>query len=80
MPYALEITDIFTWTVRIQGQLVDISCTHLALLPCSLHSVSSVSEVIQALESSHFCIGNDDSKYSPLQASRKGVFMDAAGA
>ncbi len=28
--YVLEITDTFTWTVRVHSKLVDISCTPLA--------------------------------------------------
>lgn len=76
MSYVLKITDTFTWTVRVQSKSVDISCTPLAHFPCTLRSVITVSEVIQSLDSSHFCIGNEDSKFFPLQEARKGVFLD----
>ncbi len=38
--YVLEITETFTWTVRVHSKLVDISCTPLAKFPCTLRSVT----------------------------------------
>ena len=75
----IGLDDTFSWTVRVLGKLVDISCTYLRLLPFNLQSGSGVLEVLQRLESSHFCMGNDDPKFFLLRASRKGVFMDATG-
>ena len=41
--------------------------------------MSSIRDVIKLLDSLHFCIGNADEKYFPLQDARKGVFMDSTG-
>lgn len=79
MSYALELFAAFTWTVRVQGQLVNIYRTPLAVFPCTIQSVATVSEVIQSLNCSHFCTGNADSQFFPLQVARKGVFMDSTG-
>ena len=72
----MEVTQDFTWTVRLQGQLIDLASTHLAALPSNLQSVANITAVLDSLDSCHFCPGNSDAKFIPLQASRKGVFRD----
>ncbi len=62
--------------VRVQGKLIDMPDN---LLPVKLDSVHSISRAIQTLDSCNFCTGNEDERFHPLQAAKKGVFKDCAG-
>lgn len=53
--------------------------TPLAELPQKLASVQGVTEALQLLESCHFCVENNDARFSPLHTARKGIFMDSKG-
>jgi hypothetical protein len=75
--FSLHISSELHWNVRIGGVMIEADI--LNALPRTLSSAASLVEVINTLESCHFCVGNDDEKYHPIQAARKGVFMNATG-
>jgi hypothetical protein len=75
----LEVLADHCWKFRIQGKQIDLSHTHLNYLPSKLQSAAAVSNLLQAINSCCYCSGNEDKRFFPLQASRKGMFMDASG-
>lgn len=72
----LEICEDFTWVVRSQGNMIELSDTSL---PSTLTTVACVVEAVKFLQSCHFCCGNEDKRFYPLQAERKGMFKDITG-
>lgn len=68
-----------TWSLQIGRQQLKSNSKQLCALPQTLSSVSSVRLSVKGLESMQFCTGNEDSKYFPVQAARKGIFKNPSG-
>lgn len=62
LSYTLKVTYDFLWTFQIQGEVVNLSSAHLAPLPSKLQSALDVLKMLQSIESSSFCVGNEDNK------------------
>ena len=78
--FSLRIHEDFSWTLLLLQQHIDpATCSMLQELPQALASVADVEAVLNALDSSTVCTGNDDSKFSDLAKSHNGTFMDASG-
>ena len=63
----------------MHGKILDLTQTHLDPKPTQLRSAVEVSSLLQAIDTCHYCNGNEDERFFPLQAARKGVFKDASG-
>ena len=79
VPLTLEILPDFSWSFHIHGKSLDLTRTHLDPQPKKLQSAIALSSLLMAIDSSHYCTGNEDERFFPLQAARKGVFKDASG-
>ena len=69
----------FSWCLRIGEKQLFSSTSSLASLPSSISSVVALTAVLDFIDSCSICTGNQDPKYAPLIAVRKGVFMDVTG-
>lgn len=77
--FSLVIDTNLNWRVTAGKKVLQSYISTFGSLPQQLTSVEDVLSVVQFLESCHFCKGNEDEQYFPLQVSRKGVFMDSTG-
>ncbi len=75
----MEVTEELTWSILIGRQQIESHSKQLGALPQALTSVANVRRSIEGLEALKFCTGNEDSRYFPVQAARKGVFKDPTG-
>lgn len=79
MKFTIEATEDLAWSLQIGQHRIDSHSKQLGALPQTLLSPTDVKRSIDGLESLHFCTGNEDARYFPLQAARKGVFKDSSG-
>ena len=71
----IKINEDFSWSLTSLGNVIK-SCLHQFN---RITTVVILDNVIRFLESCHFCSGNEDKKYFPIQAKRKGLFKDSSG-
>ena len=77
--FAMEVKEDLSWTLQVGKRRIASDNIPLAALPQTLNSVSKVRRLIEGLETLKFCTGNEDEKYFPVQAARKGLFKDPTG-
>ena len=75
----MEVKEDLSWTLQVGERRIASDNIPLAALPQTLNSVSKVRRLIEGLETLKFCTGNEDEKYFPVQAARKGLFKDPTG-
>lgn len=76
---SLVIHQDCSWQVQTEGKRLTCSSSMLSVLPQVVSSVADVQNIITFIDSCTTCAGNDDEKFTPLIAARKGAFMDASG-
>ena len=69
---SVQITGGFEWTMQIGGDKIGSDREPPSTLPQVLTTVSAVMRVIVGIDSLKFCPGNEDERYFPIQAARKG--------
>lgn len=75
----MNIADSFEWTLQVGAGKIESDRKPLSALPQMLTTVSAVVSVMKGMDSFRFCPGNEDERYFPIQAARKGVFKDSTG-
>ena len=78
--YSLTVHSNFTYTVHAQENLLEVSRTTLLQhLPTSVSTLSSMTTIMKAIDSSVICRGNPNKKYHSLRGWTKGSFLDRTG-
>ena len=75
---SLTLLSDYTWKVHIHGRPVDTSkCMALGELPQLVTSSAVLSRILLRLDRLTVCVGNPDTHFIKLAASRKGVFINS---
>ena len=78
--FMITISTEGTWVLSLGKSQFNLSdCQLLKELPTRLLSVADVLKVLSVLNNSRFCIGNSDTKFSPLSERHDGKFKNHAG-
>ena len=72
----IEIRQDFSWNIHSFGTSVVLNNINL---PTAVNSVNLLIHLISVIEKYHFCTGNEDEKYHPLQAEKSGIFKGCTG-
>ena len=75
----LVVHQDFFWHVHVKEQKLTTCSPPLSTMPQVISSVADVGDILEFINSCVTCSGNNDDKYAPLIASRKGNFMNASG-
>ena len=76
---SLVVDENLQWKVLVRGRKVDVLMGPLTVIPSPLSSLSNLRKLIDTLDKSVICVGNNDKKYLPLLSSRKNCFYDMSG-
>lgn len=76
---SLVINQDCSWQVQTEGKRLTCSSLPLSGLPQSACSAADVQSIIAFVASCTLCPGNNDEKFTPLIAPRKGNFMNSSG-
>lgn len=77
--FSIEVVVDFKWTVRIGSSIrLQLNSGPLLDLPQTLNTLNQLRRVTERMESFKICTGNENEKYFPLQAARKGM-LDSTG-
>ena len=78
--YTIVVHDDFTYSIHVREKSMSLSnTTALKDLPKAVSTISALSDVMKALDSTKLCIGNQHHKYHTLQGWKKGSFFDQTG-
>lgn len=78
--FSLRIDAELSWKLLLFGTPIPAASSPLLqALPPVLTSVAKLEQVVNCLESSTVCIGNNEEHFLALAKSRKGVFMSQSG-
>ena len=73
----VEVTKTMTYNVFVAGKKV--TTTHITNLPLLCSSASRLQNIIEYIDICKPCIGNSDTRFQPLVASRSGKFLNRSG-
>jgi len=77
---SIKIEEDGSWTINIMGIIQEPR--HLPIFAGHLHVISSVADlkaIVDTVNQSSICCGNNDEKYEELISSRKRIFMNQSG-
>ena len=75
--FSIRINEDRTWVVSIMGSTQELPI--FAEQSKTITTIADLKAIVNSINQSTLCCGNNDGKYEELISSKKGIFMDQSG-
>ena len=76
---SIAVSSDLTWHIAVNGNVLTTTATYFSALPQKIVSLQDLLSTFECVDSLASCVGNDDDKFIPLIAARKGSFQNPSG-
>ena len=76
---SMVVSSDLTWHIAVNENVLPTTSTYFSALPQKIASLQDLLSTLECVDSLSSCVGNDDDKFIPLIAARKGSFRNPSG-